>query len=150
MPWKNLARRREWNKEYAELNKLGMRAYQREWRLKNKERLQIKNAADYRKRKLEKPEVIANSKFKTLYGITLEEYRQMLQQQNGLCAVCKRPETAVQNGKVRKLSVDHNHKTGVTRELLCHCCNTAVGHLKEDPMIAQAITEYLAKWINNG
>ena len=61
------------------------------------------------------------------YGITLDEYEEMLAGQNGVCASCGTPPSG------RKLSVDHDHETGVIRGLLCQPCNTALGLLKESP-----------------
>lgn len=62
-----------------------------------------------------------NKRLMSLYGITLEQYEQMLTAQNGVCAICGRIPTG------RSLHVDHNHKTGEVRGLLCHSCNFAIG-----------------------
>lgn len=59
---------------------------------------------------------------KRAYGLTLEQYDQMFEVQGGVCAICNGPET---NGK--RLSVDHDHKTGRIRGLLCHKCNGLLG-----------------------
>lgn len=59
------------------------------------------------------------------YGITAEIYNRMLANQGGVCAICKGPPT------VRKVFyIDHNHKTGKVRGLLCHQCNIALGHIE--------------------
>lgn len=58
------------------------------------------------------------------YGISEEKYRDMLAEQNGVCAVCKRPPTET------KLCIDHNHKTGKVRGLLHRWCNVIVGYLE--------------------
>ena len=63
-------------------------------------------------------------RFQRLYGITLEEYNQRLEEQNGLCARCQQPP-----GQLR-LAVDHCHKTGRIRGLLCGPCNTYLGRLE--------------------
>jgi len=83
---------------------------------------------------------------KKKYGLSLEEYQQMWEEQGGVCKVCGRPEGRVTNpeGKVSSLSVDHNHETGEVRGLLCHACNTALGQLNEDPAIIQNLLGYLA------
>ena len=57
------------------------------------------------------------------YGITLEEYNQMLKEQNHCCAICKKHE----NEFKRKLDTDHDHKTGKIRGILCFTCNTNLG-----------------------
>jgi hypothetical protein len=71
------------------------------------------------------------------YGITPEEYDALLRLQNGVCKICGR--TA---GK-RRLSVDHDHATGVVRGLLCNPCNVALGLLDENPETLRSAIRYL-------
>lgn len=77
------------------------------------------------------------------YGITLARYNEMLAKQNGLCAICGKPETETMRGKLKPLSVDHDHKTGKIRGLLCNNCNRAVGLLKEDIRTVSSMLTYL-------
>ena len=74
------------------------------------------------------------------YGITPEIYDEMLNQQKGVCAICG-------NGKKHKrqkyLHVDHNHKTGKVRGLLCIRCNTILGNSKDDVNILENAIKYL-------
>jgi hypothetical protein len=79
------------------------------------------------------------------FGLTLEQYDGMLQQQGGVCDICKRPEITKRNGKVKRLYVDHDHKTGWVRGLLCNKCNTALGLIRDDPKMLLAIQYYLKK-----
>jgi hypothetical protein len=88
---------------------------------------------------------IKQRSWKRLYGITKEEYDAMLMAQGHVCEICKRPETMKRNGVPRMLCVDHNHETKKVRALLCAYCNIAVGYLGEDPLRAQALTDYLIK-----
>ena len=60
------------------------------------------------------------------YNITLEQYDIMFEEQNGNCAICGLPEL------MRRLSVDHNHKTKEVRGLLCSKCNQAIGLLHDN------------------
>jgi hypothetical protein len=71
------------------------------------------------------------------YGIAIEEYETMLVEQDGKCAICKHPETAIMNGKPMSLAVDHCHTTDAVRGLLCTNCNRALGLLQEDPERAE-------------
>lgn len=64
------------------------------------------------------------------YGITVEDYDLMLAEQGGVCKICKRPETSVRNGKVRRMPVDHDHDTGEVRGLLCMLCNSRLGYFE--------------------
>jgi hypothetical protein len=88
------------------------------------------------------------------YGITPNEYNRMLAEQGNVCAVCKRPETHIRNhltkntGETRLLSVDHDHKTGEARAILCSACNVALGRMDEDPERIRALADY-AEWCQN-
>ena len=79
----------------------------------------------------------------TEYGITVERYAEMLKEQNGVCAICKQPETRIRNGRLQELTVDHDHKTEVVRALLCSACNCAIGYMRDDPQLLIAAAEYL-------
>ena len=89
------------------------------------------------------------SHLKQKFGITRGDYKDMMEAQGGTCAIC--------NGKnaVRKrttfgnkpftiaLAVDHNHKTGKVRGLLCNSCNTSLGKFKDDITLLKRAIEYL-------
>lgn len=89
------------------------------------------------------PDYRREIQFKKLYGITYADYARMLAEQDGLCAICKKPETSVQDGKVRFLAVDHCHNTGLVRGLLCMNCNSAIGRLGDDPDMLDRAAAYL-------
>jgi hypothetical protein len=78
-----------------------------------------------------------NTKLKRAYGITHDDYLEMFNKQNKKCACC--------NKEFDKLVVDHNHTTGVVRELLCNPCNTALGLLNEDVTVMQNMSNYVRK-----
>lgn len=82
------------------------------------------------------------------YNMTLQQYDQMFAQQGGVCAICKRPETHRHRWSdtgYKALSVDHDHKTGDVRALLCASCNMSFGMMNEDPERIQALLAY-AEW----
>lgn len=82
--------------------------------------------------------------WRTRYGITTVEYQQMFDAQNGVCAICKRPETALaRTGKPRVLVVDHCHETGKVRGLLCVWCNAMLGSAEDNPQILSNAIAYL-------
>ena len=91
-------------------------------------------ASEYQSRT---PEYRRNRHLKHRYGITLEDYNSMLQEQNGSCAMC--PTTALEE----VLCVDHNHDTGAVRALLCKTCNTMLGMAKDSVDRLQAGIDYL-------
>jgi hypothetical protein len=76
------------------------------------------------------------------YGLPLEVYDEMLKAQNGVCVICRGPGT-LQNGKRASLVVDHCHKTGKVRGLLCHNCNVGIGNLRDDPELLRTALAYL-------
>ena len=79
----------------------------------------------------ENPEKVSlfnkSHKLSKSYGISLDEYCSMLDSQGGVCAICKEK---CKSG--RRLSVDHDHRTGSIRGLLCSRCNTAIGLLRDN------------------
>ncbi len=87
---------------------------------------------------------IRNSNYKKLYGITIEDFDRMYNEQNGCCAICKRHST---NFK-KRLCVDHNHITGKARQLLCDDCNQAIGRFQENIEIMQEAINYIRKHNN--
>lgn len=74
----------------------------------------------------------------TTYGITLSEYQEIKEFQNGKCAICQKA-----TGASRNLSVDHSHSTNLIRGLLCRPCNTLLGRAGDDPMYFARAIEYL-------
>lgn len=79
------------------------------------------------------------------YGVTPEQFDQMLADQNGVCAICGEPETRMRLDVLLPLSVDHDHVTGRVRGLLCHPCNQAIGFFKDDPERLVKAIEYLRR-----
>ncbi len=75
-----------------------------------------------------------------LYGLNPATYRRMVEAQQGLCYLCQRPP-----GR-KGLGVDHNHKTGKTRALLCARCNMAIGGLRDEPALCRRAADYLELW----
>lgn len=70
-------------------------------------------------------------------------YDEMLSSQGGVCKICGRPDTGRIN--TRRLFVDHCHKTGRVRGILCYKCNTLIGHAQDDPERLRKAAEYLEK-----
>ena len=87
-----------------------------------------------RLKKLLDPNYSKNLAYKTKYGITIEDYDRMLQEQNGKCKLCNKEEHVrgtSPDKKPKRLAVDHCHTTGKVRGLLCHNCNVMLGQYEK-------------------
>jgi hypothetical protein len=77
-----------------------------------------------------------------VYNITAAMYWAIYEAQGGVCYICRRAKGSAR----KKLSVDHCHKTGIVRGLLCGPCNRDVlGHLRDDPEALYRAAEYLQR-----
>jgi len=95
-----------------------------------RERARLRSA-DYRR----------EQKYKLTYGITVEDYEEMLKQQNYSCKICGATEPGGFGGKY--FAVDHDHTSGEVRGLLCQKCNQGIGLFKEDVQILLKAISYL-------
>lgn len=81
---------------------------------------------------------------KKKYGINNLDFNEIMDRQKGVCAICLKPETMKhQNGKIKESSVDHDHKTGKTRGLLCTKCNVAIGLMNDDSRLLKRAMNYI-------
>lgn len=95
------------------------------------------------------PRYLRNMNLKANYGITIEEYEELVKKQNGVCAACFSPEIHKANHTdVITLAVDHDHDSGKTRGLLCMKCNRALGLLDDSADVIEALLEYRKKFKN--
>jgi len=81
-----------------------------------------------------------NYYYKKIYGITLEQFNKTLQKQDGCCAIC---DEVSSHKRHKHLSVDHDHKTGKVRGILCDNCNQGLGKFKECRKLLMKAAEYL-------
>lgn len=137
-------------RELYQLNREKFLAKAKKWQKNNPEKVKEtrknwqKNNPNYKKDYFKKnPEKAKEQIFKSLMWrskvkMTYTEFKEMLKGQNGKCVIC---------GKVdrRRLSVDHCHKTGKVRGLLCHSCNVALGLFKDDIKLLKKAIIYLTK-----
>ncbi len=146
-------------------NKIG---YMKEYYLKNKEskyiprqktqeykdlknekrRERYKTDAEYRERKKQKARDYNNKhpnkklqQHLNEYNMTISDYESMYNTQNGKCAICG--NYGDKNNKYRPLYIDHDHKTGRVRGLLCSKCNFLLGNANDDTNILIKAIEYL-------
>jgi len=95
------------------------------------------NKNKIKKYKCRAKEYQRNINLKKRYNITEETFQKLVEEQKSCCAICTE--------KIENLFIDHCHKTGKIRSLLCHKCNTAIGLLNEDINIMQNAIDYIFK-----
>lgn len=95
-----------------------------------------KHANEYYKNN---PSVKLSARIKK-FGITLDEYYAMSEKQNGKCAICG---AEVGDAMGNRLYIDHNHKTGKVRGLLCSDCNFGIGKFKDNVALMKNAIKYL-------
>jgi len=83
-----------------------------------------------------------NSDLKKLYGITSDQYWELFNKQNGLCACCGQSHELF----VRRLHVDHDHNSGQIRGLLCTECNPGLGYFQDSIERLEMAITYLKKF----
>lgn len=121
--------------------------YQKNWYKNNKQKVN-NNTVLWRKQNPDKfKEYSWKNHLKKKYNITPELYDKMLKNQNGLCLICQKPETFIEpkgtSNELRRLCVDHDHKTGKIRGLLCSRCNKSIGQMEDSPSLLRIAAKYL-------
>ena len=111
----------------------------RRWNRQNPERYQAR--IDAYRQSGKKRIADRKSHLKRTFGITVEDYERMLAEQCGGCAICERPPR-----DDIALHVDHDHRTGMIRGLLCFRCNNALGDLESDPELLSEASGYLVSF----
>lgn len=79
------------------------------------------------------------------FGINLQDYNTLLEAQCYSCAICGKlnGEDLHRPGVPKELAVDHCHRTGAVRGLLCSDCNHALGQFKDDPALLRRAADYV-------
>ena len=136
------------SRSWGNKDKEYVKKYNQEWYRNNKAK-RLKQVQEWRKNNPEKfkampsrsPEHIKKQQLKKRHGITLEQFNQMLVAQDGKCAIC---HMGFKDNK--DTCVDHNHKTGQIRQLLCFNCNVGIGKFDDSVRLLQNAVDYLEKW----
>ena len=147
MPYADIEKRRECKRKYMRKYSKTPKGIAVKQRHRAMHRVRI-NAQQLQLRRAT-PDKTLDQTLRTRYGITLLEYNEMLKNQQGLCAICGKPENMLRNGKLLKLAVDHIHnkygKSSV-RALLCSACNMGIGKFCENAAQLRAAADYLDKY----
>lgn len=133
-------------------NREWFNAKQAQDKIDNPEKWESEYKRQYRKLKENQGELLSLKKVCNARRITIDRYLKMLEEQDFKCAICRKAETCKDphHDRPRRLSIDHCHKTGLVRGLLCHSCNTALGKFKDDIQMMKQAIEYLKNdgWVN--
>lgn len=166
---KNIEKVKQSNKEYSEKNKESLKEKNKEWRARNKEKRQeysreynLKNKErrkewfndwkqknperlkELKKKSAEKNRLIERErKLKKFYNMSLEEFNLLSERQNHKCTICKKDAALEKN---KNLVVDHCHRTGKVRSLLCDRCNRTMGSLEENIEILESMIKYIREY----
>jgi len=127
------------------------KAASRQWSRDNADKVKATNDA-HRLANPEKRKRDHRQYWLKLYGLDQAQYEALLAEQGGTCAICERPERYVdkRTGELRKLSVDHDHKTNLVRGLLCGHCNRGIGQFDDNPLVLARASTYLSRGIALG
>lgn len=116
-------------------------SYLQQWKRDNSERNKAHNRKSYARTgcTVVQREYAWKRLLAKAYGLTPERYAEMLLSQNGRCAICKQESD-------KKLVVDHDHKTGAVRGLLCVRCNLGLGYIEKSSE-PQAVLVRMAEYV---
>lgn len=133
---------RETNKNWEQANPEKVKARKIKYALTHKKEVDDSRKKWYSNNKLR----VRENKLKRVYGLTNQDYDKMLQEQDSCCKIC-----GIKNSETKKgyLVVDHCHKSGKVRSLLCDGCNTGLGLLKDNPEVLEKAAQYLRNHLTN-
>lgn len=145
------AAKQEYLRRWAQENRDRIRAYREATKDRRNARRRERYATDTEHREQIKaavrewwkahPEIKKAQRLKK-FGISLEVFRNLMELQDGRCAICKHADLTDPNFFP---VVDHCHATGVVRGLLCLNCNQGLGKFKDDPTLLSAAINYLVE-----
>lgn len=139
MPHTDQEKRNEYHRKYTKIHpnrNKGRAEYHKKYREKNKGKIPSRSN-DY----------LRWQRIRLRYGLIQEEWEKIYQDQQGCCYICQRTEKQIN----KHLAVDHCHKTGAIRGLLCRYCNSTIStFVKDDPEFAKRVYDYLTREVNYG
>ena len=134
---KRLEYEAKYNREWRARNLEQRLEYERKWREKNRDKIRAYQKTYYKSH----PDFYWKRSLRQRYGLTVEDYERMLKLQGGKCALCG---ALPPQGRNKHLAVDHCHKTGVIRGLLCYGCNGSLARIEDSEWMNRA-NKYLKK-----
>jgi hypothetical protein len=126
-------------KKYRDSNKDKVKKLHDEWMKKNDNEVK----KDQKNYYLVNKERVRDNYLRRTFNISLKEYNTLLKLQNNICALCGGGPGI----KGKGFAVDHCHKTGKIRALLCRGCNVGIGNLNDDPELLEKAAAYIRKYL---
>ena len=137
-----------YNPQYYTANRERFAQRRRKWRAANKSKISQWSRKYY---EANREQVLAKGRsghLKRKYGITQAQYAVQLAKQSGCCAICGTSNPGKPpRGTTGRFYVDHDHKTGKNRKLLCRDCNTVLGLFRDDPNRLRKAAFYLEEFL---
>lgn len=135
----NKEERREYNRKYhkEKRGKEAQKVYYKDWYKKNSYEKRKQRRAYYKANRVVEKEKSRVQKFKRYYGLSLEDIDKILIEQQYKCKLCG--ASLIET----KRCIDHDHKTGKVRGILCQCCNTGLGMFHDDPKQLSLAIRYI-------
>jgi hypothetical protein len=127
-------------KKYRDAHKDQIRAYSATYRKNKTEVIKSKHEIWYTLNKQQENAKAKIRRFTKKYKISIEKYNELLENQNGVCAICGEKDS-----RGTALAVDHDHETQECRGLLCRHCNLGIGNFKNNPSNLDKASKYLQK-----
>lgn len=125
----------------------GRRPYGLSSRCKKCDRKRLDAIVPKKKASEEQSRIWANSSLKKKFGITYEQYLELVEAAGGVCEICHKPESQIHHttGEPQRLAVDHDATTGTIRGILCSRCNRGIGFLQHDLTLLTSAAKYLSR-----
>jgi len=112
--------------------------YDSQYNKNNKDKVNLRHK-EYRKNN---PLIFKKIDLRRYHNITVEQYDEQLNKQDGKCAICHRPQEDFK----KRFCVDHDHVTNKIRGILCDNCNLILGHANDDTNILSGAIQYIEKY----
>ncbi len=136
-------RRAEYKLRWQQGHPANYKKSMRKWEKANPDKVNMRSKEWYAKHPDKAKLKAKRIRLRLDFGMTIEQYEMILAAQDGVCAICRKPETAQ---GVQYLGVDHCHRTGHVRGLLCNRCNLALGLLQDNPDLLREAALYLDRF----
>ena len=135
-----------YNQYRPKMSKEAKLQYQYKWRDENIEKVKKSRKKTYEKNRERYVNITRKGQVKRKYGLSMEEYEIIAENQNYRCAICNKHKN--NNKKGYNLAIDHSHITGEVRGLLCSKCNLALGGFEDNEELLLNALLYLKKYVS--